>query len=354
MNKFQKSLLTGIFLLCCSTCLSTAAKDIQARIKTDTEPQKTFSDKQLMEVIQEEIKNGSNEDVLLEMLLRIPYEKRQYYFPFIHEEIFLSHKLKSHPDILFWKNKKPTLIAPQLKEFSQKHLNDLPASLYPFLDPDFWAPPAPEKKINLYGIDLNTAPLPAFKTTDYVYPNLQSLFKLSPQVIENYTKTDLTNADISKVSHLLNHFDDYAKKLKDKDKTQQYLRALNSQFMRISLADPFAIFAQNIEKIGEKESFNSFVKENGFKNTADFVDKSDRILKAYRAQNLNPLLAIQFNHIRADMPKDKKKIDSTQMYARMFEAHPADIYFVAKHTKELEKAFPKDNLMYWGIPIYID
>lgn len=353
MNKTKIALFIGLTLISSHLTLM-AATDVSKQKSMSSSAPVSFSEQEFMKSVQDEIKNGTNEDILLEMLLMTPYEKRQYFFPFIHEEPFLSHKLKSHPDILFWKNKKPTRIAPQLEAFSKQYLNELPSTLYPFLDPDFWTPVSLEKQPNLYGIDLNTTPLPPFRESNYQYPSLETIFKLSPQTIANYQKTDLTATDVTHLTNILTHFNDYAKKLKNPEETKRYLRVLNTQFIRAALADPFNVFEEHIIKIGEKESFDSFVKENGFKSIADFTNKADRLLKAYRAQQLNPLLAIQFNHIRADMPTDKKTMTSTQMYARMYEAKPGDIYFVMQQKDNLKSSFPTNELIYWGIPIYID
>lgn len=352
MNKFLISFIV-IFFCGYNICFPSAWADDSAE-RNKLSDFTSFSNQEFLNTLNQEIKNGVNDDILIELLLMTPYEKRQYIFPFIHEEPFLSHKLKSHPDILFWKNKKPTVIAPQLTEFSKKYLNDLPATLYPFLDPDFWNKPTVEKSPKLYAINLDTAPLPITRNPDYKYPDLKALFKISPELLRNYKKTDLTTTDIHHLTTVLHQFNDYAKKLKDPQNTQLYLRTLTSQTMREALADPFTIFVKNITHVGEKESFESFIQSHGFKDLNEFTDKADRLLKAYRAQNLNLFLAIQFNHIRADMPTDKKRINSTQMYARMYTAKPGDVYFALENTQELKKTFPKEELAYWGIPIYID
>ena len=45
-------------------------------------------------------------DYMLDRLLAIPEEKRQYYFPMLHEYRILPHKISSHPQIIIWKGKK--------------------------------------------------------------------------------------------------------------------------------------------------------------------------------------------------------------------------------------------------------
>ena len=98
--------------------------------------------------IQERYNKAFDDDQRIELYLQTPYEKRQYVFPMIHAAPFISHKIKSHPEIIIWKNKIPTKIAPQLAEFSKTHLENLSPFYYIYLDPDFWNPPSPEASAN--------------------------------------------------------------------------------------------------------------------------------------------------------------------------------------------------------------
>ena len=78
------------------------------------------------------------QDNLLKTLLKIPFEKRVYIYPALFESNIIPKKIVTHPQILMWKGKKPTRIAPQMQEFAKKHLDYMPARFYPFLDPDGW------------------------------------------------------------------------------------------------------------------------------------------------------------------------------------------------------------------------
>lgn len=79
-----------------------------------------------------------HQDEVLEFLLQIPFEQRQYIFPMLSERRTIPKKIKTHPDVLVWKGKRPTRIAkrfqndPELLEF-------LPAQFYYFLAPEMWA-----------------------------------------------------------------------------------------------------------------------------------------------------------------------------------------------------------------------
>ena len=60
-------------------------------------------------------------DELLNALLKIPFEKRVYVYPALFESHHIPKKIVTHPQILPWKGKKPTRIAPQLQEFAKNN-----------------------------------------------------------------------------------------------------------------------------------------------------------------------------------------------------------------------------------------
>lgn len=85
------------------------------------------------------------QDQLLQSLLNIPFDKRVYVYPALFESHNIPKKIVTHPQILVWKGKKPTRIAPQLQEYAKEHLEFMPAKFYPLLDPDAW-PKRPNKE----------------------------------------------------------------------------------------------------------------------------------------------------------------------------------------------------------------
>ena len=78
------------------------------------------------------------QDDLLKSLLQIPFDKRVYVYPALFESNLTPKKIMTHPQIIIWKGKKPTKIAPQMQEFAKEHLDYMPAKFYPLLDPDVW------------------------------------------------------------------------------------------------------------------------------------------------------------------------------------------------------------------------
>lgn len=87
-----------------------------------------------------------HQDDMLDFLLQIPFEQRQYIFPMLNEKKSVPKKIKTHPDILVWKGKRPTRIAKRFENDSEL-LEFLPAQFYYFLAPEMW--PDEEKNLEL-------------------------------------------------------------------------------------------------------------------------------------------------------------------------------------------------------------
>lgn len=79
------------------------------------------------------------QDELLDLLLQIPFEQRQYIFPLLSAKKSIPKKIKTHPEVLIWKGKRPTRIADRFKD-DEELLQYLPEQFYYFLSPDAWSP----------------------------------------------------------------------------------------------------------------------------------------------------------------------------------------------------------------------
>ena len=126
-------------LILCSLLMSSVVLADPATNATSTEKQ------DLLEMgRQSRVELVKIQDKMLEQLLKIPFEKRPYIFPALFEEDLIPKKILTHPQIAIWKGKKPTWIAPQMKEYADKYLDTMSAKFYPVLDPDAW--PTVEKE----------------------------------------------------------------------------------------------------------------------------------------------------------------------------------------------------------------
>ena len=180
------------------------------------------------------------QDEMLDFLLQIPFEKRQYIFPMLSEKKSIPKKIKTHPDVLVWKGKRPTRIAkrfqndPELLEF-------LPAQFYNFLAPEMWpGEEISEKERNANQILIN---LIQSHTDDIQAPSADSLIELK-------------NALKIVYDHLS---EEQKKQLKSKNPV--YLTQL-------------ILF--NSPQMEEQ------IKKQGFQSVRDFTKKADKIALIYR------------------------------------------------------------------------
>ena len=79
----------------------------------------------------------SKQDELLELLLQIPFEQRQYIFPMLSSERTMPKKIRTHPEVVVWKGKIPTRIADRFKNDAE-FIQYLPEQFYYFLAPEVW------------------------------------------------------------------------------------------------------------------------------------------------------------------------------------------------------------------------
>ena len=288
-------------------------------------------------------------------------EKRKYLFPMIHIAHFISQKIKFHPEILVWKNKQPTIIAPRLKEFAKKHLQNLSPYYYNYLDPEFWQKLPSEEICSPEMIQQESASALEEKGPDYVYPTIREIFKLAGKNTNDYFKTSLTLDDLAKFSSVISDFESYTPVVFDKEKLLPLVSQYSNNQPLRSIGDPFLMYIFTLEKLGEKENFDAFVQKHGYKNAEEFALKADQIVKAYNALSLNLLIASYMAQNKKEKSikqptKDdfgKTDIHIMDMYVRMNSSKPGDVYFVKKYKDQI-KPILKTNFIKYGIMFYID
>ena len=79
----------------------------------------------------------NRQDELLELLLQIPFEQRQYIFPMLSAEETVPKKIRTHPEIAIWKGKLPTRIAERFQN-DPEFVQYLPEQFYSYLAPEMW------------------------------------------------------------------------------------------------------------------------------------------------------------------------------------------------------------------------
>lgn len=321
----------------------------------------TFSINNIRQLLERMSANPSGEeDLILNMLLATPYEKRQYVFPQLHENRALSKKILTHPEIAVWKGKMPTDLPPQLKDYAAKYLPYLPPVYYLYLDPDLWSAQDTDKpkKGSLDLSPRNTAiRLTPHKGEFYAYPSVQSLYHLSPETLKNYKKTDLKPQDVTRVFDTVKGLEAYIDNQDDPTDLKHSILSLmirNNQIEK-DFINPFASLVTRLKKLKPQEEIEALFKNMGWKNGDDFALTADRILKAQRVSTLNPTIALQLQKVRAypDNPNNEM-LSNLKMFARMHEAAPGDVYFIAPYAEEIRKQLKPKYILLLGTPVYIE
>ncbi len=315
--------------------------------------------KQTKALVKEARKIHQQTDEVLAALLAIPYEKRQYFYPYLHEEPYMPHKIKSHPQILAWKGKRPTVIAPQLKEFAQKHLDNLPAAFYYFLDPDFFVQIPPMESTMIPDMMNINSPQMQVKSkleiANYAVRDLTKSYVISPDIAKNYNKTSLTEQDVQRFTQTLNQLTDFIDSYPEGDYIPSELRDLIGQRLPETAAAPFVNWVHNIHLTKIGKDFDEFIKKAGWKDADEFAQKADIMLRALRVNRMSLIDAMAMSKLRqTNLPDPDKPMSHIQMYLLMYESHPGDALFFAPYTEEMKKTFDKHNFMRIGLPIHID
>ncbi len=353
---------------CCLAVLFTAniclAQEVAQTQETQTLIQMQNQEKAARVDINKIVEEGKagvfSEDLLLQTLLSVPYNKRQYIFPAVHEGELFSKRLKTHPEIIVWKGKVPTDIPPQLKEFAKKHLNNLHPLLYATLDPDIWQT-IDKSATNPYSWQWDSSlwDKQAMTRANYFYtmPDVNAFYKMTPEAKENFNKVTVNETHIKNLQATIQALPDFYASVKDPRETEMLMRHAfqTRQDLMQNFAYPFKGLADRINAAGETKAFEAFIQKQGWKNIDEFTEKSDTILKAHRVEHLVPLVAMQLAKIRALFPiKPGEEMTSMQMYAKLYEANAGDAMFVLRYKDQLKALFENEFFGKGRMPIYLD
>ncbi len=295
-------------------------------------------------------------DYMLDRLLAIPEDKRQYYFPMLHEFRILPHKITSHPEIIIWKGKKPTVIAPKLAKFAEKYLDALPASMYPILDPEKWLSLREQQAFYKSIVSLNDIPLlpdePKAPDPDYKAKSLEEIYQIPKTLPKSLTQTDLTETDVTQTIQTLNDIPAFI------DGAEEQLGSRLRDYLGDNLAFvmswPFREWIKHIDDTGNGAKLDAFLTAKGWKNREEFIETADRLLKGYRVSQMSLSEAIVISGFRKQYPiKENEKFLPIQMLTEFYHAKAADALFAEKYAPALKNAFTNKNLLRVGLPIEI-
>lgn len=358
---YKTFLLTA--LLCGLLSISpTMAQEISNPTISYTGKQMPFSYDSIKELLNNlAAQKSQSDDMLLNVLLAVPVEKRQYVYPALHENKGMPKKILSHPEIAPFKGTKPTDLPLYLQDYVKEYLAYLPSSYYIYLDPDMWQEIQKEQLPNTNTLLSNTMQImqtPSHKGEFFTFPSVQSLYHLSPETQKNYKTTDLKKEDISRLFSTMTALEEYVN-------AQQNPRSFKLSLVRImmknnnlngDLSDPFASLIGRLKMVKPEQEIENLFKNQGWENATDFAVKADRILKAYRVNYLGVPQAIQINKIRAypASAPTTEALENLRTYAKMHEAKPGDVYFVEPYLQDIRKKLKPDFILMLGTPIFME
>jgi len=287
-------------------------------------------------------------DTVLEYLLSIPFEQRQYIFPALFDDPRLPKKIRKHPEIAIWEGKVPTRLAPEAMEYADKYLNDLNPRLYIYLSPEGYAK-GRDKDVALMKKNemISFAPksIPKIVGSFDSYPDLKEVMQQSEELKQNPNMAILSEADIQNIGTGLNIFADY---LKDEIASDVNLRA---QYHRLSnlytdqykeRLHPFMAKWERLKLMGQADQLEEKLKAVGWKSGEHFAKVADAMASGYRAARVSLIVSLQAWRFRGINPQNESE-KIIQTGSKLYESLPADVRLVAKNLDVVRQAFIKNG-----------
>ena len=279
-------------------------------------------------------------DEVLQMLLNIPFEQRQYVFPALFENEDLPKKIRQHPEIAVWEGKVPTNIAPAMQGMATEHLSTLNPKLYLYLSPEMFK----ENKIDLPAVD-NTLDMP-YKTSSALQQ--QTNEPIAYQGIYSYfngqdsnTKAVLSDGKITALGTGLSDFRNFLKqKVDENPKLISILSSpgLTDEDYAEGRINPFGNMMKRIEQAGFGPELQTTLSQTGWETPEEFALFADTTLKAYRVNFLTLRMAFDVHRNRTKEAKtDTDKL--LVMVSKMYEASPDDVRLVEKNQDTIRQMF---------------
>lgn len=348
MNNLLKLSCFGCGLLCLCFFLSEKAwsqePSIEEQLREDLIREVTqtlqVDGVRFKELISMESKDTAQQEDLLEQMLALPEEKRQYHYPALHISPFISKKVRTHPQIARYKGQVPQNIPSALKSWAQKYLKDLSPNFYPLLDPSLWQLSQESSRDNTkvtFSTHLQHDPtVPFKKITDY--------YKLPPDLEKNYNQTILSSSDIQGLApviqglYALYNSEQSPLLLKIRLTMLTYLQKQND----VLKTDPFKTRFSQLAQLGYATQLEKIAQAAGFKTAAEFAEKADLILKAWRLNHMSLSMALYLKkhgdtiHEYTDSSSIAKNVTN---YIALHEASPGDAKAVKPELNTIYKVF---------------
>ena len=246
------------------------------------------------------------DQAILDLIPQVDPLYHQYVFPAFHKVTTLSHRLRTMPEIAQWKDKVPTRIAQELQGKDPYNWRYLSPFLYIYLMPELWPSYYREKK---------EAPKPIItRQVDWTNPQeAERAFSPSKRADEirqelqrkarENNEPGLSEQDVKMVHQVLSDLIEVSETPDGRAVFAHVALALDADKVYEAMAHPCASLAERIQTIG-MDSFFTPSLEKAQVSREEFIDKCERVTRAYRVAHSSPQMALYVVNLQRKLAKN--------------------------------------------------
>ncbi|MBP5160771.1 MAG: hypothetical protein ILP11_01820 [Alphaproteobacteria bacterium] len=297
------------------------------------------------------------DQAVLEIIPQIDPLYRQYIFPAFHEMSAMSHRLRTMPEIAKWRGKVPTRLAPEVEGKGPYGWRYLSPFLYIYLMPEMWPsfyresePPKPEITRQ---IDWTNAEDVA-RTFDQ-FADAEAARQAFVERALKDVPGGLSEQDMRTVHQVLSDLIDVSETREGKAVFAHVVVALDSDDIYPTMARPCASLVARLHTIGMEHFLTPVLQKAGV-SEQDFVDKCERVTRAYRVANSSPEMAMYIIGIRRKLKAEPsaQKAPIWQALVDMFSVSMADVQAVQPYQAQWKELFNRQRPLLLGTPFMLD
>ena len=297
------------------------------------------------------------DQAILELIPQIDPLYHQYVFPAFHKMTALSHRIRTMPEIARWRGKVPTRIAPEVQGKDPYNWQYLSPYLYIYLMPEMWpsfyretqpVKPTITRQINWKN------PKEAQRAFDASEQRM-AIQKEIQQRAQINAEGGLTEQDKQAVYQVFSDLVEFSKTREGKAVFAHVVVALDSDKIYDAMARPCASMVQRMHEI-QMESFLTPALDKAQLSEKDFIEKCERVTRAYRVAHSSPEMAMYIIRLQRKLKRNPSAKEAVMWKALidMFSVSVADVQSVLPEKNKWQKLFSQQRPLFLGTPFILD
>ena len=296
-------------------------------------------------------KSGKSERVKEEVtnaVLSMPSEYRQYIMPAVVDILISSEKTQNMSDVGNEQKKLPVRLPAELEPYAEE-LQYLDPMYYPLLMPEVWSSSSEHKDDEHEHIrmlsdtsdadvseKLKTVSLSENKITDRLY---QMVNKEGVSDVQGDEKNKITSSDVSSVLNIISVLADMAE---EADENASFLYNFQDNERALdAVVNPCDAFISNIKQVDTEKTLDVLLEKEKMQEN-DFVQKCDRIMKAYRFKKLNNAKLRNLLQLRRAGKQVSEGSLNSKVYSsilQLYHTNKEDMRAIDGFEEQIEKIF---------------